>query len=123
MAAIAWSDVTALAPELTTVSVLAQAMILAYVNDVIDFSIFRGGEDGATVKLLRVTLAAHAGAMGLAGSGGWVGAIAAESEGEVSRQYATSSPAGTDPLLDKTPYGQMYRSLINASPARAGFVA
>lgn len=121
MAAIVWADVTALAPELTTVSVLAQAMILAYVNDVIDFSIFRGGEDGATVKLLRVTLAAHAGAMGLQGSGGWVGAIAAESEGEVSRQYA--SPAGTDPLLDKTPYGIMYRSLISASPARAGFVA
>jgi hypothetical protein len=123
MASIIWTDVTAHAPELVTaaVSVAAQADILAYVNDALDVTMF-GGETAARTKMARIYLAAHLGTIDSQGSTGATGAVIGESIGGLSVQYASNSPAGTDPLYDKTPYGQAFRSIVRGSKARGPFV-
>lgn len=114
MAAILWSDVTDVAKELATgVPVGAQTMILALVND----KILLDDEDGHMTKMARCYFAAHLGVFTKA-AGGAVGSVIAQAAGGLSRQYASNSPMGTDPLLDKTGYGQQFRLLVRLSPVR-----
>ena len=116
MADISWSDVTAIAPEMSTVSSGAQTMILAYVNNVLNVSEF-GGESAPTLKLARVYLAAHRGAASLGGGG--AGPITSESMGGLSRSYGAGV---TTDRLDSSPYGREYLSLVNMSSARSPIV-
>lgn len=114
MAAILWADVTDLAKELATgVPVGGQTKILALVNGKIDLD----GEDGELTKDARVYFAAHLGTLAKA-AGGAIGAVIAQAAGGLSRAYASNSPVGTDPLLDKTSYGQTFRLLCRLSPTR-----
>lgn len=126
MADITWTDVTdypgAAGLVAPAVPVAAQTLILSVVNDWHDVTLFRGGEDGDYVKLLRVLLAAHFAQLGLQADGTSPGALIGASEGEVSRQWASNSPMGTDPMLDKTTFGITYRNMITSSPARAVLV-
>jgi hypothetical protein len=122
MAAITWANVTNFVSGLSTVAADAQADILAYVNDLHDVSLF-GGEDGATLKLLRIYLAAHLASSTAASSGGGgagTGLVASESAGGLSRSYIypdLSSDAG----LDTSAYGREYKAIIKRSGARVGF--
>lgn len=118
MAAIAWADVTAIASDLSTVGVAAQAMILAFVNEAIDTRLFPNGEEDARLKLARVYLAAHYAVGPLGGSFGAAGPVTAESAGTLSRSYASMSSSSTDPLLESTPWGRAYRLIMR--PMRGG---
>jgi len=117
MADIDWDDVEAIAPELSTVSADAQTMILAYVNDALDVSLF-GGEDAAKTKLIRVYMAAHRGAMTQRNGVG--GSVSSQSVGGISRSYGTVGGGADD--YNSTAYGQEYLSLIRNSPARIACV-
>lgn len=124
MAAITWDDVTAGAPALSSVDADEQTLILAYVNDLLDVTVFYGGEDGSVVKLLRVYLARHFAVGGTLGGSGAAGPVISESAGGLSRTYAqqsASSLSGADDL-DMTAWGRMARGIIRRSPARAGIV-
>ena len=119
MAAIAWIDVEAHAPELagSAVPTSAQTDILAHVNTALDADEW-GGETAARLKMARVYLAAHYGTQ-TKNKGGAGGPVAVESAGPLSRQYAVPSPLGTDPEFVTTNYGKAYLSLVRALPARA----
>lgn len=119
MASIIWSDVLAHAPELSIVSSGAQADILAVANTVLDVSQF-GGETAPKTKLARIYFAAHFATIDAQGSTGATGPVIGESVGGLSRQYASNSPMGTDPLWEKTPYGQAFRALLRATPVLRG---
>ncbi len=121
MAAITWSDVLAFAPELSGVVSGAQDDIIDYVEDAIVSGEF-GGESSPTYRLARIYLAAHYGTVTVNGSNGAAGPVIGESAGGLSRQYAAFSPTGSDALLDVTPYGKAFRSLLRRSPARAPFL-
>lgn len=122
MAAILWTDVVAVAPDMATgVSAAFQTLVLSYVNVNVVATEF-GGEDNPTYVMARAYLAAHYAALHKAGVNGTAGQRIAQSEGGVSMSFANNSPMGTDPLLDKTTYGQAFRSLSRRSPSVAGFV-
>lgn len=119
MAAIAWSDVVDFAAELSTFDTEGQTVILAYVNGVPDPANF-GGESAATLKLVRIALAAHIATLSKQGASGGAGPVTSETAGALSRSYGAIQ--GADALLDATPYGRLYRELLNRSPARAPLV-
>lgn len=106
MAAIVWADVVSIAKDLADPAIPAgaQTMMLAVVNKYI----FLDGEDGEITKLARCYFAAHLGVFTKA-KGGPTGNVIAQAAGGLSRAYASNSPMGTDPLLDKTSYGQQFR--------------
>lgn len=120
MAAITWTDVTAIAADLSTTSAAAQTMILAMVNEAIDTRLFPNGETDARLKLARVYLAAHYAASGLGGSGAAAGPVTAEAAGTLSRSYASITSSTTDPLLESTTWGRLYRLIMR--PMRGGVV-
>ncbi len=121
MAAIIWTDVTALAPELTSVSSGAQTDLLAYVNTALKVSVF-DDETGPMTRLARIYLAAHYATISQQGGAGAAGPVTGESAGGLSRQYASFSPMGSDPLFDVTPYGKAFRGLCRRSSARSPVV-
>lgn len=121
MAAITWDNVVAIAAELSTLGVDAQTIILDHVNVAFKVSLF-GGEDHPKVKLMRILLAAHYGQLTKDGAHGPAGQVVAQSRGGLSRAYASNSPMGTDPLWDKTVWGQQLRTMINTSAARVPIV-
>lgn len=108
MAAIVWSDVTAAAPQLTTVSATTQTDILAYVNAALNLDMF-DGETGPRTRLARINLAAHFAELERLGAGG---PVIAESDGRLSRQYAM--PTARSELMT-TSYGRAFWSLIGAA--------
>lgn len=114
MAAITWADVTGMAAELSAVNIIWQTVILGIANTQISVSAF-DGEDGKRTRAVRTAFSAHFGALSLQGDGKWTGQVIAESALGLSRSYASNSPMGTDPLWDKTPYGQMLRALMQIS--------
>lgn len=125
MADIAWTDVLAFASGLSEVAADAQALILGYVNECYDESLF-GGEDSFEYKLLRVMLAAHiASSATEEGSGGASagGLVAGETLGKISRTFTYSNiqASASDSGLQTTGYGRQVRSMIRSSPARVGF--
>lgn len=120
MAAITWSDVSLLAPELSTVAAGAQTLILAYVNDVHDVDAIDGdGEDGYRTKLARIYLAAHLATKIGTGAGG-AGAVTSESVGGLSRSYAVAASSGAE--LETTGYGTAYLGILNRSPVRGPWI-
>lgn len=129
MPAIVWSDVVAVAPSMVTgVSASFQTLILGYVNEVVQASEF-GGENSFTFKLARAYLAAHYAYLHTLDSSGAagdvIGPIVSKSEGGVSISYGsstTSGGAGGAGLLGSSDYGDAFMSLVNRSPARAGFL-
>lgn len=120
MAAILWSDVTDTAADLAVVSANAQTAILAFVNEALDTRLFANGESDNRLKLARVYLAAHYGAIDAGGSGGPGGPLASESGGGLARTYAVLTTSTTDPLLELTPWGKAYRLIMR--PMRGGCV-
>lgn len=118
MAAIAWVDVVAFAPLLSTVAEDAQVDILAYVNQAIDTSLF-GGESSPMLRMARIFLAAHFGSMPGQSSTGAVGPVTSESAGGLSRSYAQTVATGSS-SFESTTYGQQYVELCKRTAARAG---
>ena len=119
MASIVWADVIGVAPELSTVSSLAQTDILAHVNVALNVANF-GGEAHVTLRLARIYMAAHMGTFANTGvaSGGPAGPVVAEEVGDLKTQYGFSPP-GAGELWDTTTYGKLFRNLCRMSPARA----
>ncbi len=120
MAAILWTDVTALAPELATVGVPAQTIILEHVNSALAVDLW-GGEEAVRLKMARSYLAAHFGAQVGAGGAAAAGPVVAESADGLSRSYANLfAMMGSDPLYDATSYGRQYRLLVHTNPRLRG---
>lgn len=117
MAAIIWTDVTAIAPELSTYGATGQTIMLAYVNASVATNMF-DGEGGPRTKLARVLLAAHLATATSRGDGG-AGPVASESAGGLSVSYSNLS---TQRLLGSTSYGILYLSIVDTSLARAPVV-
>lgn len=109
---IQWADVTAIASELSGLGPEAQEMILAFVNESLEPDKL-GGEGSARLRLARVYLAAHLGALVGAGSNG---PVTMEQEGPVMHQYARGVG------LDETSYGRRYREIVRTSAARLPWV-
>jgi hypothetical protein len=125
MSAIVWSDVVTIASGLSGIDGDAQDIILGYVNERHNVSLF-GGEDSFELKLLRMMLAAHiASSATTEGSdetaGG--GLVTGESIGKMSRSYTFGNmdAASSDAGLQTTGYGRQYRTMIRGSAARVGF--
>lgn len=117
MASITWTDVTNSFAALSAVSAAAQTDILAHTNTALAVAEF-GGEDADKLKLARIYLSAHMGALTLRGSTGGVGSVTSKSEGDLSISYGSAS--GSTSIYGSTVPGQMYLELVRTSPARAG---
>jgi hypothetical protein len=103
---IAWADVTAIAPELTSTAVATatQTIILAMVNE----RMVDGDAWGDYADDGRRYLAAHMATVSGAGAG--AGAVTSESIGPLSRSYAA-----VDGDLGTTKYGVFYRTLLRVA--------
>jgi len=119
MAAINWTDVLAIAPELTRVPQAGQVAILDVVNCLLDVDNW-GGDDCPKLALARAYYAAHLGAMTL--RQGNPGIVSSSAVGGMSRGY-TLPNLGTFSVLQLTSYGLMFLQLAKTTPARAGFSA
>jgi hypothetical protein len=125
VAAILWTDVTGFFPNdtfLASVPVAAQTVILSYVNTEMSVAFFGGDENGTKLRLARIYFAAHLGIMGtFHGNVGTVaGPLTSESEGDLSRTYATLFNANMRVLHPQTGYGQLFDLLLASSPMRIG---
>lgn len=118
MAAIVWADVVGHAPELASISPLAQEDILNFVAKALSTTEW-GDESHPRLRLGRIMLAAHLGTMNLRGTDAYA-PVASETVGGISTSFEART-LGTE-LLDQTPYGQMFRQLIRTSRSRAPFV-
>ena len=116
MAAIVWTDVTDLAPELSTIPLGGQTAILALVNDYLDPDTW-GGEDAPKLHSGRCYLAAHLATLGK--RKGKSGSVSSEAAGGLSRSYAMPAMLSTS-TLQLTSYGAMYILLAKSTVARAG---
>jgi hypothetical protein len=101
---IAWSDVTAIAPELSTVGSGSQTAILLFVN-----STLVEAEFGSKYTMGASLLAAHFGTLSVRGDGA-AGPVVSESVGDVSQSFGGSM--SLDGTLDQTSYGRMYRFIV-----------
>lgn len=118
MASITWTDVTNMAPELSTVSAGLQAMILDYANGNVNTDNF-DGEEGEQTKLARVALAAHFATLITMSNSGQAGPITMEKGGDNQVMYGNlfGSPlAGQD--FGSTGYGVLFVTLARASKGR-----
>jgi hypothetical protein len=119
VADIAWSDVEAHAPELSTTGAAAQTNILAFVNDALRVSDL-DGETGPKTKLTRIYLAAHMGTADALAQRSTAGPVASETVDGLSRSYATAAPSSvSDDFLALTGYGRSYLFMVRTSAARA----
>ncbi len=99
MAGIAWADVVAAAPTLSSVAAQTQTDILALTNIRLNLSVF-DGEAGPTTRLARILYAAHLAALLRLGISG---PLTGESAGGLSRTYA--APFMGRGFLGMTSYG------------------
>jgi hypothetical protein len=113
---IAWSDVTAIAAELSTVPTGTQNYFIAHVDKQID-DIEWGdmADDG------RRWLAAHLGAV-YNQSAGAAGPVVSESLGPMSVSYAASDSGSIDDELGTTKYGRYYLHMMRLLRGNLGFV-
>lgn len=118
MAAIAWTDVTGVAPELSTVPVAGQNAILAVANTILNVLNW-GGETSPKLFLARCYYAAHLGTLHM--RVGVAGAVASEAAGGLSVGYQNPM-LGLHTPLQLTAYGMAYLSLARSTAARAGMV-
>lgn len=117
MAIIGWPDVTAHAPELSSIALNAQTDYLAMANTWVDVNAF-DGEDGPKTKMARIWVAAHFATLDKLRGTAIAGPVLSESRGGLSRSYANltqmSMAAG---LFGQTTYGQNYATLVRTSAA------
>lgn len=107
---IAWSDVIAFAPELTSAPVTMQTAVLARVNAGCPVEVW-----GDSADYGRSMQAAHLATMLL--RRGAVGAVSSQTAGPVSQSYA--APLAGAPYWAGTSYGQeYYRVMRNLALAR-----
>ena len=104
MAAILWTSVIAIAPELAATAPEAQASLLGFVNSALDVSKY-DGESGPITKMARMYLAAHFASLALLGAGG---PITMERAGQLEVEYAI--PRGKSEYLS-TSYGRAFYQL------------
>ncbi len=102
--AITWTNVTAVAPELSTVAVATQTAILAQVNSELSTAVW-----GSKIEIGRAWLAAHLGTIAGIEEGG--GVVQSETVGAVSRTYAVGSGDYTS-----TAYGNEFNRLLMQLP-------
>lgn len=118
MAIIAWSDVTARAPELAAVSAEAQTDYITMANDFVNVNMF-DGEDGPRTKSARIYVAAHFATLDRLRGNPIAGPVIAESRGGLSRSYANLTQMSlASGLFGQTTYGQNYATLVRTSRAR-----
>ncbi len=116
MAAIQWSDVEALQSNLDAVSVAAQMVILAHVNEDLNPHAF-GGEGSARYHLARCYMAAHLGELHRRRG---EQSVSSETIGtsSITLSYAASTN-GAEALMS-TSWGAQFASLARMSPLRIG---
>lgn len=115
MAAITWTDVTNVAPELSTIAVAQQTALLLLVNDYLDPNTWEG-EGSQKLTSGRAYLAAHLATLGK--RKGVNGMLTAEAGGGLSRSYGML----TNPTMySLTTYGEIFAMLAKSTVARAGF--
>lgn len=113
---IDWTDVTALAPELSTVDTGRQAFILAQVNSELSTAVW-----GSKIEIGRTYLAAHLATLFKRAQSGSGGAVSSESVGAISRSYSVTSFSKNPSNLENTTYGQEYLRMIQTKAlARIG---
>jgi hypothetical protein len=118
---IAWEDVTTIAPKMSDVTLSAQAMILAYVNEVLDDTDDAWG-DGALFTVGGALLAAHFGALQLRNSAnGPAGPVTSMGLGDASKSFAAPMLTTRSALMATT-YGREYLTLCDSLPSAMGFV-
>lgn len=122
---ITWSDVIAFAPQLTSLSTTAHAVIVAFANASFSPDLF-GGEGSPTLRMARLCMAAHLASTFPAkdaGTGAVDALVASESVGGVSRSYTytTSASVTGDASLQSSSFGRMIVTILQSSPARVGF--
>lgn len=122
MADITWDDVEAYRSALGDVPVAVQDDALLYVNTKIAAGRF-DGETGIKTRLARIYLASHFGELYIArvNASTTGGAVSSETYGasSITLDYETSSNVST---LAETVGGAAYKSLVNRSANRVGFV-
>lgn len=111
---INWTYVSDIAPELATVPVAQQTIILADA-----YSVLNVGVCGDRLDTMATYLAAHQATLNK--RRGLSGAVAAQSVGQVSRSYVTAQNAYLD--LSSTSYGQTLERLIRTNPSARWVVA
>lgn len=125
MAALAWADVEDLDSSLSTATAGLRAMILGRVEQL--SATFFGGADSAIYKLARALLAAHIAAPIVAASGGGgaapAGPITSESEGDVSRSYASVSSTSFSGSHSSTVHGRAFDELVRSMPGQLGLTS
>lgn len=134
MADILWTDVVNHAAGLADPAVNSGAKtdILGLVNSMLNPLPF-GGESSYKYKLARIYLAAHIGTLEVmaakagisgGGTGGTLGPVIAESEGGLTRSYASILAMNLkNPLWGATIYGQEYAAISSDLPvARLPFL-
>jgi hypothetical protein len=112
---IAWSDVTAIAPELSTAAAATQTAILTMVDLMVDDAAW-----GDLANQGRAYLAAHIGTVSGSGSGAGAGAVTSETIGPFSREYADTG--ADDGSLSTTKYGRFYKYLMRTALAISAVV-
>lgn len=111
--AITWTDVTAIAPELSTAALATQTAVLASVELQVNDDAW---DDLASTG--KAYLAAHLATLAARGASGAAGPVTSESVGQLSRSYA--APATPSSSLGLTSYGQEYLRLTRILPSVLG---
>ncbi len=114
MADISWADVVVVASELSTVAADRQTLILLFVNT----HILLDSESGEKTNLGRRYFAAHMATLMETTGAGVAGAVTKEKVDDLEREYGGTSISGTDPNLDQTSYGKMFKLMARSSVAR-----
>jgi hypothetical protein len=109
-------DVLEFAPELTSVSDVSWATVLAFANDLSAEGV-GGGENGGVVRLLRILLAAHYAVVSRRGLSGATGPVTSEAAGAVRRSYGLVALASSDASFGATGYGQQFLGVLSMTQA------
>lgn len=110
------SDVTALAPQLSTLPDAAWVQIIEFIND---FDAF--GDDVTLRKLALCLLGAHLGTVSSTlGATGATGPVISESAGGLKRTYAVSVTTAMNADLSRTTYGQQFLAILKMSAGTRG---
>lgn len=108
---ITWDDVKTIAPELTDYPEAAQTLVLDFVNEMFDASLFKPGQ----LKLARIYLAAHVATMSDQGGDLSAGPVISETVGGISRTYANLMSGAQ---FSGSGYADLLQLLLNTSCAR-----
>ena len=111
MTSILRQDVLEFAPELSLVSDVTWATVLAFANGMGPDGV-GGGENGAPLRLLRILLAAHYAVVSRRGLSGATGPVTSEAAGAVRRSYGLVALASSDASFGATGYGQQFLGVL-----------